>query len=238
MSGWLAAGTVFMIHGAGGGGWEYDFWKPVWAQAGWTVIARDLVPSEQGLAKTTYADYETQVRRWTERAPRPWVVVGASLGGILALTTQDDIRPDAIILVNPAPPANFRPPTSNPPNLEIIRWANGPLKDTEDAMPDSDRATILWAWKRWRDESGSVLNTVQAGLPVEPVAAPVLMIIGTADTDIDPTVSYRLGRSLGATLSVYRGMSHVGPLMGTRAARVAQEALDWTKRRLSAPASN
>lgn len=49
--------TIVMIHGAGGGGWEYALWQPIFRAAGYRVIANDLQPVPAGLAVTTFADY-------------------------------------------------------------------------------------------------------------------------------------------------------------------------------------
>jgi pimeloyl-ACP methyl ester carboxylesterase len=38
--------VAVMIHGAGGGGWEWDAWRPVFEHGGWDVIAADLMPSK------------------------------------------------------------------------------------------------------------------------------------------------------------------------------------------------
>src|ERR1044072_9773573 len=49
--------VAVMVHGAGGGGWEYKFWKPVFEAAGYRVVAPDLIPLKGGHVKTTVDDY-------------------------------------------------------------------------------------------------------------------------------------------------------------------------------------
>lgn len=223
-------GTVVMIHGAGGGGWEYKFWKPLWERTGWRVIARDLVPASGGLAKTIFTDYTAQVSKWTKGAKRPLVVVGASLGGALALATAASLKPDALILVNAA---GTEPNVHRDPIPPVVQWANGPLKDTEVSMPDSDRATITYAWKRWRDESGAVMRIVRAGVAFGRPSGRSLVIISEKDTDVEPAKSERLALKLGADVHRYAGMSHVGPLLSRRATQVAEAAQIWVRRRKS-----
>jgi pimeloyl-ACP methyl ester carboxylesterase len=219
-------GTVVMIHGAGGGGWEYDLWKPVFEKAGWQVIARDLVPTKKGLAKTTFDDYLKQVVSWCPKDGRV-VLIGASMGGILALKAAEKVHPERIVLVNSVPPLGVGSLKKGPQAPPIMRWANGPLKDTEDAMPDSDRKTVLWAWKRWRDESGQVMNAIRKGIPARRPDCPTLVVIGESDTDIPPKTSHALAVWAGATAFSYPQMSHVGPLMSKRAQKVAQKVLGW-----------
>jgi len=224
--------VVIMIHGAGGGGWEYDRWKPIFERAGWRVIARDLVPVKAGLAKTTFANYVAQVKSWIPRERKRLVFVGASLGGILALKAAESAKPDAIILINSVPPKGVGNRSNTKPSPPIIRWANGNIQDTRDSLPDGDEATIQWAHPRWRDESGAVLNTARQGIAVRKPTVPVLVVIGANDTDIPAAISLRLARWANADVYQYAKTSHIGPLMGRRTPEIADAAQRWiTSRR-------
>jgi len=112
-----------------------------------------------------------------------------------------------------------------------VRWANGPIEDTRSSMPDSDEKTILWAWKRWRDESGTVMNLLSQKVPVQKPTCPVLVVIGEKDTDIRPSTSLMLADWAGADVHRYVGMSHVGPLMSKRSGEVADAIVRWLQHR-------
>lgn len=220
-----------MIHGAGGGGWEYDKWRPVFQKAGWTVVARDLVPAKGGLEKTTYRDYENQVVAWCKGVKRPLVVVGASMGGGLAQTTAASVEPKLLVLVGSVPPQGLTEPraTQFP---AVVKWANGPFEDTRVAMPDSDLKTQRWAWKRWRHESGAVMSSLNSGVDAQAPKCPSLLVWGAEDTDVPPATGEKMARQFGADLQVYARTSHVGPLMGKRATEIAGNVVTWTERRL------
>lgn len=219
---------VVMVHGAGGGGWEYDFWKPVFEKAGWRVVAKDLLPAKGGLERTKFTDYVGQVEAWSKRPKgAKLVLVGASMGGILALKAAETLHPDALVLVDSVPPKGIGPARPQHDYPPIIKWANGPIKDTRDSMPDSDEKTIQWAWKRWRDESGGVLSTISQGVSVKPPTCPVLVIIGEKDTDVDPASGREMAKKFHGDIHFYQGMSHVGPLLSTRATEVASSAQAW-----------
>lgn len=218
--------TIVMIHGAGGGGWEYDLWRPIFTAAGYRMIANDLQPVAAGLAATTFDDYLAQVISWIP-AEEPIILAGASMGGILALQVAQALTPVALILVNSVPPAGVGVPQASQPRPPIVRWANGPLAETRAALFDSDEATIQWAWPRWRDESGAVLNQIAAGIPTQPPACPTLVILGERDTDIPYQTGLALAAWAGADLLLYHGMSHVGPLLSRRAQEVAQMIGVW-----------
>ncbi|MEZ4657724.1 MAG: alpha/beta fold hydrolase [Caldilineaceae bacterium] len=219
---------LICIHGAGGGGWEFAKWQPIFTAAGYQVIANDLEPAVGGLAATTFDDYRQQVINWApEQAPV--ILVGASLGGILALQAAETVNPAALVLVNSVPPIGVGFPLTGKTYPSIVRWANGPIEDTRAALFDSDEATIQWAWPRWRDESGVVLNQITAGIPAQPPACPTLVVLGDQDTDVPYQTGLALAAWTGADVLLYHGMSHVGPLLSRRAAEVADTVKQWCK---------
>ncbi|MBB6048642.1 alpha/beta fold hydrolase [Armatimonas rosea] len=220
--------TAVLIHGAGGGGWEYTLWEPVFRKAGWRTLAPDLVPAASGLEQTQLSDYVGQVLAAVPKDAAPLVFIGASMGGLLALAAAAQRKPAALVLVNSVPPKGVPwPRTESKPSPPVVRWANGPLQETRDSMPDSDEKTIQFAWKRWRDESGAVLNTLHAGVELPNPSCPTLVVIGERDTDIPPETSVALATRLHADLHRYAGMSHVGPLLSTRAPEVAAATERW-----------
>ncbi|MEZ4614827.1 MAG: alpha/beta hydrolase [Caldilineaceae bacterium] len=217
--------NIVCIHGAGGGGWEYAKWTPVFTAAGYRVIANDLEPAAAGLAATTAEEYLAQIQDWLP-AEEPVILVGASMGGLLALKVAEQIHPAALLLVNSVPPTAVAPTRADRHYPPIIKWANGPLAETRSALFDSDEATIQWAWPHWRDESGAVLNGL-AALEVSPPQCPTLVILGTQDEDIPYQMGLQLATWANADVHLYRGMSHVGPLLSCRAEEVAHAVVNW-----------
>jgi esterase/lipase len=148
------------------------------------------------------------------------------MGGILALKASEKLHPDAIVLVNSVGPAGVghRKPKSHP---RVVEWSKGTLKETRDSMPDSDEATIQFAFHHWRDESGAVLDEISKGIPALPPMTSILVVLGDQDTDVPNAVGEQMAKQFRTDLKVYRGMSHVGPLLGTRAPEVATDVLTW-----------
>lgn len=221
--------VALMIHGAGGGGWEWKFWQEEFERAGWKVIAPDLMPAKAGIAATTAEDYIEQVVQAATAAGEQPVLIGASMGGILALKAAERLKPRAIVLVNSVPPAGVewsrRQQREEVP--DVIEWSKSPLKETADALWDSTQEVIEWAHERWRDESGAVLRALREGMPAESPACPVLVIASDKDTDIPPEVSRQVAEKYSADFVLYHEMSHVGPLLGKRARSVAKHTLGW-----------
>jgi pimeloyl-ACP methyl ester carboxylesterase len=221
--------NAVMVHGAGGGGWEWRLWADVFTVAGAGVFAPDLRPSPRGLAATTFADYRTQVADWLAAAPVPVVAIGASLGGLLVLAAAAEAArpPAALVLVNPVPPYGIEPRPPRRTRPAVVRWSQSDLADTMAALPDADVATARWAHARWRDESGGVLDEALGGIEVARPRCPVLVIASGDDDDIRPVTSRAVAQAFDGDFVTAQGCSHVGVLLGTRAAGAAALALAW-----------
>ena len=223
-------GHALLLHGAGGGGWEWNAWRGVFAAAGIEAAAPDLQPATAGLADTTIDDYLQQARTALAALPRPRAVVGASLGGLLAMRCADEA--DALVLVNPLPPL---PWSSHLPARDwpvVVPWRrNARLASTRRALPDSDDATALFAFRHWRDESGAVLRTAHAGIEVEKPECPVLCIVSEQDEDVPPGITRALANEWNADLMEAPSSSHVGPLLGRCAPAIAGQVVTWLSAR-------
>ncbi len=230
------AATVVCVHGAGGGGWEWAIWARVLAQRGFAVIAPDLKPSLGGIERTSFADYRDQVLEWCRGAGEGAVLAGASLGGLLALAVAPAVRPAALILVNPLPPAGVLARPLHDAWPAIVPWARtrSPAS-TQRAMPDADDAARLFALRRWRDESGAVLNEARDGVAVDAPRCPTLFLASEDDADIPPAAVRALAVRFSADFRSIPAASHVGPLLGRAAASVAADAAGWLAGRLDPP---
>jgi len=218
------------VHGAGGGGWEWAIWSRVLAARGWHVVAPDLLPAAGGLAATALADYRAQVLAWCAQASPSPLLIGASLGGLLALSVAAQANARALVLVNPLPPSGL---PADRPSAPIVRWRGARrFASTRRAMPDADDAARLFAFRGWRDESGRVLDEARRGLAIEAPNCPVLVVASEGDSDVPCASSRRLAQDVGADFRIVADASHVGPLLGRSAAGVAEDVADWRYLRL------
>ena len=223
---------VVFVHGGGGGGWEWTVWMRVFAARGLRVCARDLLPAAAGLAVTSLDDYRAQVVSWcrplSAEAHAPVVLVGASLGGLLAMAVAAEVGAHALVLVNPLPPDGLAGKPAAEAYPAIIPWGRErSLAGTRKAMPDADDAARLFAFRHWRDESGLALGQARAGVAIEPAGCPVLIMASAGDEDVPETVSRALAARCRADYRCLPNSSHLGPLLGRQAAGSAERALDW-----------
>lgn len=214
-----------LVHGAGGGGWEWDLWRRVLEAHGIACHAPDLVPSLSGLASTRLDDYIRQVDAAMESLPRPRALIGASMGGLIAIAAAG--RADALVLVNPLPPAPWAadlPPRQWP---DVVPWRREARFDsTCRALADADEATRLHAFRRWRDESGAVLREAHAGIAAEAPACRMLCIASSTDSDVPCEITRRLATAWRSDF-IEADASHVGALIGRNAAAIARQAASW-----------
>lgn len=221
------ATTAVLVHGAGGGGWEWQSWAPVLARGGLAVFAPDLRWAPGGPAATTLDDYQDQVDAWCAAAGAGLVLVGASLGGLLALRAAARHPPAALVLVNPVPPAGVRPWPRFKDRAAVVAWSRAPLAATAAALPGLPMAHVRAIHRRWRDESGQALAQAAAGVFAPAPLCPVLVLAGADDAEVPPASSRALADRLGAGCLVLPGHGHLSPLLGERAARVAALAVHW-----------
>jgi pimeloyl-ACP methyl ester carboxylesterase len=225
--------VVVAVHGAGGGGWEWGVWARVLGRRGFEVIAPDLMPSSHGIEKTSFMDYRSQVMDWCAGARARVVLVGASLGGLLALSAAQRVKPVALVLVNPIPPAGILARPLYDVRPPVVPWARQrSLASTRRAMPDADDAARLYALRRWRDESGAVLNEAREGIAVELARCPVLVMASELDADVPLAAARALSVRFSADFRTLAGASHLGPLLGRSAADSAAQAADWLAARV------
>ena len=224
---------VVFVHGAGGGGWEWTVWLRVFAARGLRGCALDLMPAPAGLAATSFSDYREQVVSWCRPESAhdlaPILMVGASLGGLLAMTVAAEVEVRALLLVNPLPPDGLIGGKGRAEKQsDIIPWGRErSLASTRRAMPDADDAARLFAWRRWRDESGLVLGQASQGLAIEPPTCPFLVMSSDGDENVPEAVGRELATRYQADYLCLPNSSHVGPLLGRQAAHIAERAADW-----------
>lgn len=218
-----------LIHGAGGGAWEWNRWRGVLEAQAIATQVLELQPAAQGLAATALQDYAAQVRAALRDLQRPRVLVGASLGGLLAAMCASEA--DALVLANPLPPAPWHRRLPARSWDAVVPWQrNARLHSTRQAMQDADDASTLWAFRHWRDESGQALSQAHAGVEVAKPDCPALFVVSRQDEDVPPEIILEWAQAWRADRLETLADSHVGPLLGRPAQAVAAQTVAWLNR--------
>jgi pimeloyl-ACP methyl ester carboxylesterase len=107
--------TILMIHGMCGGGWYWDRYRSILAQAGYTCLAPDLPmhdtnvsqPVHPNLGATSILDYVTALETQIATLDQPPILMGHSMGGLLAQILASRGLAKAVVLLTPASPAGI-----------------------------------------------------------------------------------------------------------------------------------
>src|SRR5665647_19083 len=113
--------TVLMIHGAFCGGWCFEDFVPVLSSRGWSCITPDLSFHVSGptrepdpqLATTGIADYTRDMAALVKSLPEPPVIIGHSMGGIIAQQLAAKGLARAVVLLASGAPWGVLPTTDD-----------------------------------------------------------------------------------------------------------------------------
>lgn len=227
---------ALLVHGAGGGAWEWQIWQRVFATQGVSTHALTLQPypgdsAERGFPNTSYALYLQQVQAELQRSGAK-ILIGASLGGLLAaeLAGLENCVPsiDALVLVAPIPPRGLN--KAGPTKAK--RWAaSADLLNSARALPDADAAGVLYAHQNWRDESQHVLCTAYAGRDFNEYSGPTLTLLAQNEKDLSNDHLRQWANASRHDVMQIDGASHAGLLLGRHASNAAETALMWLRSR-------
>lgn len=181
---------VILVHGAANSAIVWGFWQEELARCGWASYAVDLRghgrSSAISLSKTTMQDYAADIRRVAEMLDRPPVVLGWSMGGLVAMLCAS--REEAAACVALAPSA----PTREVDTAVRLRegeygaavyriYKRGP--ENQPTMPDLDLEERKVALESLCNESRFARDQRKAGIVIESIPCPLLLVTGTEDRD-------------------------------------------------------
>ena len=178
---------VLLVHGAANSSVVWQFWQPALARRGWSSYAVDLrghgrsVGSIDGASMSDYADDVTAV---ADQLSETTVVVGWSMGGLVAMMVAARGRARACVGLAPSTPAVERDDT-----VEIRPGVFGPEEygiTSEDpaeqpVMPDLDIEERLIALKSASPESRTARDDRKAGVVIASLPCPLMVVTGSED---------------------------------------------------------
>jgi pimeloyl-ACP methyl ester carboxylesterase len=241
---------IVMIHGAFCGGWAFEKFREPFEAKGHAVLTPDLPGHESAgprrpVAGLSMSDYARSTAELIRAQTCPPIVVGHSLGGLVAQLAAAKAPVAGLILLAPSAPWGVTVTSPEEAASALSLYALGPFwslpidpsRDAArhymlDKVPRDERRAI---YARMTPESGRALfETLNWWLdpfmttlvPASGVRAPVLGIAGGADA-IHPVATVRQTvERLGGRLRVAAGASHW--LAGEPGWEViARDCLDW-----------
>jgi pimeloyl-ACP methyl ester carboxylesterase len=224
---------IILVHGAANSAAVWIYWQRTLASAGWASYAIDLRGHGHGdavdLSVTSMADYATDVRSLvSELAGKP-IVIGWSMGGLISLMVAAQGGVHACVALAPSAPARTRDPAAElragifgPEEYGLIR--NGAVN--ERALPDLDAEEQAIAVASLCSDSRYARDDRQAGIIIERLECPLLIVTGAADRQW-PRARYD-GLWLKADYLSAEQASHWGLVLNRRAlGTFVPRVLEW-----------
>jgi pimeloyl-ACP methyl ester carboxylesterase len=224
---------VILVHGAANSASIWMFWQRELAVHGWASYAVDLRGHGRSdaldLSHTSMLDYADDVRSVAQPLKRAPIVVGWSMGGLVALMVAAASFAAACIALAPSTPARQRDPAVALRAVEFGAAEYGIIsRDPQEqrTMPDLDREERVLALASLGRESRLARDERQAGIVIESLPCPLLLVTGTADR-VWPSERYQDLWLKADYLSV-EGASHWGLVLNRRAlASMMPAVLRW-----------
>lgn len=250
---------ILCIHGMWSQAWVWQQWQSVFEAAGFKVITpnlrhHNLAASEkppEALGSTSLRDYVDDLSQLISKLSEPPIVVGHSMGGLLAQMLAERGLAKAIILVNSAAPAPtfalrlktivgaFRPFLiwgfwRKP--LRLMRWESSWL--IFNRMSRNERSSLH---NQLVAESGRAASELvyavfdkhkAAHVDVSKIQCPVLAFSGKQDRIVPIGVSRKLAKRYQSAMDYRELPEHGHWLLGESGWQsVATQAADWAKQR-------
>lgn len=244
---------LVMIHGAFCGPWAFDDFRLPFEARAYSVHVPALRHHEcdqnppAALGTTSLLDYVADLKSFVTTLEAPPVLVGHSMGGLLAQMLAARVAVRAIVLLAPSPPWGVLPSTlfemasAQAMFLAGDFW-NAPLRPTYwiaaqnslDKLAPSERRAVF---NRFVPEAGLATFEVMqwaldvrraAHVPARAVTCPVLALVGAEDRLNPPATVKRIAQRYGGRASFEEVAGHSHWLIGEPGwEAIAERALDW-----------
>lgn len=245
----MTAAPIVMVHGAFCGGWAFERFRAPFEAAGHEVLTPDLrghAPDDpaEAVVGVSMTDYARDVAALCEGQAEPPILLGHSLGGLVAALAAGRAPVSAVVLLAPSAPwgvaASSMEEAITAFGLHMLGpfWAQAVPPDGDlmrryslDRVNRADRSAIV---RRLRPESGRALwETLNWWLdPFMTTSlggaapSPCLVIGGQRDVVHPPSTVRQTAARLGADFVEAPGMSHWLP-GETGWEEIAEITLGW-----------
>ena len=227
---------VVLVHGAASSAPVWRFWGRELAALGWASYAIDLRGHGRSdpvdLSHTRMHDYAADVRLLASQLRRQPVLLGWSMGGLVAMMAAAGGDAAACVCLAPSVPARQVDASVALRAGEFGAEEYGITSqdpDRQPTMPDLDAEERRIALASLGRESRLARDERKAGVVIQSLPCPLLIVTGAADSQWPPERYDDLW--LEADQIVLEGVSHWGLVLNRRAlATAVPSVLRWLDR--------
>jgi pimeloyl-ACP methyl ester carboxylesterase len=234
---------VLIIHGTFSTGTLMEPWRAYFEAAGYEAHAPALPgrePTELAeLGRLTFDDLYASIRAYRGTLDRPPIVIGHSMGGLLAQRLAAETETAALVLLTSVPPGVlWAQPAAAPHLMRILpsTLAGKPIRPPAETMhaivfndlgPEEARELE----PQLVTDSGRAFRSLVLGtqrIPKGALTCPVLSVSGGADRNVAPWISRAIARRYNADTQVHPERGHwiVAP---SKVEEVAGPVLGWVE---------
>ena len=224
--------AVVMVHGAFCGGWTYENFRKPFEAAGFDVLAPDLrghgedQPSS-AVVGVSMTDYAADIAKLCAALPEPPVLLGHSMGGLVAQLAAKKAEIRALVLLAPSPPwgvtGSSLEEAATAFGVSMMgAFSSGALQPDKslmrtyslDRMPKAEQDAAV---ARLRPESAAAVREtlnwwldpfMTTSVGPGAIHAPSLVISGQNDVVHSSTTARATAERIGAAFKIMPGMSH------------------------------
>lgn len=224
--------AVVMVHGAFCGGWAFENFRKPFEAAGFEVIAPDLRGHGEGdpssaVVGVSMTDYATDIAQLCAGLPQPPVLLGHSMGGLVAQLAARKAEIGALVLLAPSPPwgvaGSSLEEAATAFGVSMMgAFSSGALQPDKslmrtyslDRMPKAEQDAAV---ARLRPESAAAVREtlnwwldpfMTTSVGPGTIQAPSLVISGQRDVVHSSSTAKATAERVGAELQVMPEMSH------------------------------
>ncbi len=179
---------IVLVHGAANSAAVWTYWQQELVALGWASHAIDLRGHGRSeaidLSSASMSDYADDVRSLIGQLDRKPVVIGWSMGGLVAMMVAASGDAIACVTLAPSTPSRSRDPNAVlRPGIFGAEFYGITSDDPDDqpAMPDLDREERVVALSSLGPESQYARDDRKAGIVIETLPCPLMIVTGGAD---------------------------------------------------------
>lgn len=214
------------------------------AQFRWSCWAPDLrghgASTAVDMRFVSMLDYLEDIKGVVrDHMQQPPVLIGWSMGGLLAAMAAEQVEVAACIMLAPSPPKQALGEVDNdavdkiPVLIDPRTYGIDPADPHGSAplaeLPPHERVRVA---SSIHDDSGLARRERKRGIPVGPLGVPALLIAGEDDAAIPLTASQETAKHLGAELLRVPDTGHWGLVLGNGVPDLALRVDSWLRHRL------